>query len=64
MQQTETASNAPTAAVREDVAALAGLRETPLSQLTPDRVKAAADRIKQLHRRRAAVPVAKFNSGV
>lgn len=47
----------------EDVEALAGLRETPLSRLEPDRVKAVAGRVKELHRRRSAVAVAAFNSG-
>ncbi|MEV0129776.1 hypothetical protein AB0H83_15120 [Dactylosporangium sp. NPDC050688] len=63
MQQAETELKTPTAATREDVAALVGLRETPLSRLAPDRVQAAAGRIKELHRRRTTVPVAKFNSG-
>ena len=62
MQHAETAPIERTLDGAEDVEALAGLRETPLSQLAPDRVKAVAGRVKALDRRRAKVSVARFNS--
>lgn len=47
----------------EDFETLTGIRETPLSRLSPEQAKPLAERVKQLHRRRTAVAVAKFNSG-
>lgn len=64
MPQTKTDSIVWTFDMAEDVDDFAGLGGMPLTGLAPERVKALADRVMELDRRRDKVDVASFNSSI